>query len=107
MNEISDFLSYDLPWWSWSIPSIGAAVGLYLLAARYLGFRNAAYAALTAIAVLAVAIARQRWKQQGWSDRGEREVRNAEKLRNRAERARDRVNDDPDELFRDDGFRRD
>jgi hypothetical protein len=107
MDVVSDFISYSLPWWIWSIPSVAILITVYFAAARYLGFKNALYGGIAALLAILGLLARSKWKQDGWRDRGRHDARNAEKVRLRSERARGRVRRDPKRLRDDDGFRRD
>ena len=110
-DTILDFVSFDVPWWVWTAPSLAVGLAIYLMVARTFGFRASTYVAAAYGFLAVLALVDRRGKQRGWRLRAEREKRDGEefmeRLADRRARARDSIADDPTGLYDDDGFRRD
>ena len=107
MNRITEFLGYSIPWEAWLFPGAAVLIALFFFLSRIFGIRNAAYAVGIAAVGVVTAILDRRGRQSGWEERIAKEKRDADRMVERAERARDDVlAADPKRLRDDDGFKR-
>ncbi len=96
------WLYFMVPWWLWTI----VAIGLLVLAWRL--FKVPPKWLFPAAAILLALLGYNRAAQSGWKAKEERDLRDADKLIEKARKARVRANAIPVENRRDnDGFRRD
>jgi len=102
------WLTYSLPWQLWAVPSVALLAGLFFLVSRTFGVRNA-IAAVTIVGAGVVAkMLDHRGRQIGWDERVKREKEDAQRVVDRAEKARrDAAAVPPERLRDDDDFRRD
>ena len=106
-----DWITYEIPWWLWMAPLVGMAVAIFVAVFRMLGLKAALSAVVAFASAASFGIASLRGRQAGWKDREDADRRKAREIADRINSARNRARDDrrnrPDELFDDDGFRRD
>lgn len=109
LDALKEFVTYTVPWWTWSVPAGAAGLAIFVAVSRALGWRNALIITLGYAMAVITALAQSRGRQQGWKDRIKQENRNAEDLVSRANAARERTrrnNGTRERLYRDDGFKR-
>lgn len=102
IDAIAHAILYSVPWPVWAILGIIAAGIIY----RLYGWKWA----LIILAAFGGSTALQKARQAGYKDREKREMQNANKAIDRANKARqkaDEINADPNNVFKDDGYRRD
>ena len=97
------WIAYSVPWWVWAL------LGLVVVGAiqYFVGWKKA----LAALGVLAAIVLLGRARQQGWQDKVKADMKAADKLIAKANKARADAAKDlaahPGKLRDDDGFRRD
>ena len=102
------WLTYSLPWQLWAIPSVALLVGLFIVVSRTFGIRNAIIAVVIFGAGTFIKLVDHRGRQIGWDSRVKREKEDAQRVVDRAEKARRAAaHADTERLRDDDGFRRD
>lgn len=93
---------YGLPW-EWKAGVVGAAIVAVLVI-----FRVPPKWIIVVVAFIAAAVGANKLAQDGWRAKERRDMRDAEKLTDKAVKARQRAEKlAPDRLRDDDGFRRD
>lgn len=102
------WLSHSLPWWVWGAPSIALLAGLFIFVSRTFGIRNAIVAVAVIGSSMILKLTDHRGRQRGWDERIKQEKEDAQRVVDRAEKARrDAAAAPPERLRDDDGFRRD
>ena len=108
-DALKEFVTYTVPWWTWSVPTVAAGVVAFVAVSRVVGWRNALIITLGYAVAVVTFLAQARGRQQGWKDRIKQENKDAEQTIARANAARDRSrkrNVGHDRLYADDGFKR-
>lgn len=96
MTTLFDTVVYGLPWWVQTAALLLPAAAVALLVARLFGVRAALQAAGGLLAAIALIASRQQARQQGWKERGERDVQAARKRADERETIRDDVRSSSD-----------
>lgn len=99
---IAEWLFYQVPWWAWALLVVVVGLLLWRLA------KVPPKWILPIIALVAAALGYQQAAQRGWKAKEARDMRDADKLIEKARAARQKAESVPVENLRDDdGWRRD
>jgi len=106
-----NFLLYSVPWYAWLALAAVVAAALFLLAVRVFGWERVKPWVLPVFIAVGAGALLSRSRQQGWKDKVAADIKAADKLIEKAKKARTAAEreqrEHPEKLRDDDGFRRD